>query len=674
MSNLAILDLDPDLLPNGTTPLHVAANNYDGSIVSSLLAHYQRQQDSPLDQVDSHGRTPLCVALQNGRFVVARLLIEAGANLEAGMSGSGHTLAEVLAQSAYEPLLSSLVSGSPKSMVASLPVSALIISAACEGRDALLKQLLGDYGDEVDTVDHMTRTALHYASQNCHTSAAQILLEYGAAVSRQDSLGSTPLHLACSSGDVAMLEVLLQDWACPNPEHVLNVQDSRRHTCGHVTLHYERFDALEYLLTHFRHCINTDLRDYSGHSLSGLLFYSRIRLNSIPPDISLHLPLLSVEEAMWTLHSAVHEGDLTAVERSLSLLTPAQVDTYDHTQHTPLMLAATRGHLDISRALVRAGANPNTAHPTGRTALMCACESRCFDVAKFLLSLPDASTSLTLFFDHFSRPLSKELLQFLLDYFRSNASAQKPTHWQKWLSLATSSREIGRHEFSQLVKHVCPWDWLQKLAVGTYECTVPPSSCPPGTPLNCLPAYVEDESIESWKEYRQARRFRAYKPRLKLREKYAPFVPPGPALSIGFKEMSCTTPKRHRRKQPKPVMYSPLHEAAISGNSDIVGFILSEAQLAGLKEKLVFETLPVRRGQTVLEVMARSFARFEDQFDSWLVNRVVQMEQFGASLPEGVCCEQALLHYLLVSAGGKVVQHPSTARPRQPSKTPLDNW
>lgn len=685
MSSLAILDLDPDLLPLGTTPLHVAANNRDTGIVSSLLTHYQWQLNSPLDQVDKHGRTPLCVALQNGRLEVARLLIETGANLEVGIAGSGHTAAEILAMSAYQPLVMNLVADSVKLMMKPACVNTILTSAAYDGNDALLKQLLGDHGTEVNSVDHLSHTALYYACLNGHTSTAQILLDYGATVSHWNSFSSTPLHLTCTRGDVAMLEVLLQEWVCPNPEQVLNIQDSRGCSCAHLTLYHKRFDAFNYLLTHFRHCIDTDLKDANGHSLSGLLFYSRFRLDSIPPDVSSHLPLLSVEEAMWTLHSAVQDGDLATVERSLSLLSPTQMDTFDHTRHTPLMLAATRGHLEISKVLVHAGASPATTSPNGRAALLCACECGSFDVAKFLISLPDVS--LTSFFECFSQPLSRELLNFLLDYFHSSTSAQKPAHWQKWLSLAARNRQIGRREFSQLVNQICPRDWLKELAVGKYEyCSPPPLR---DTPLNFLPVYVEEQSTESCTKYRESRRFRSSMPYPKRRT-FAPFTAPRlPTPSMSFRNLSSTSTKHRRRKtakKPKPVFYCPLHEAAISGNSDVLGFILSKApQLVGLKEELLFKTLSADGGQTVVEIMARSFTMFEDQFDSWLVSWVKKGEKFGAFLPDGVRYELALLHYILVSAGGKVLHssqlslsssatasHPCIVP--QPSRTPLDKW
>lgn len=671
MSKLAILDLDSDLLPLGTTPLHVAANNRDTEAVSLLLAHHQWQQDFNVDQVDRHGRTPLCVALQNGRMEVARLLIEAGADLKAGITGVGQETAEVLALPGYQPLLMSLVATElpidPAHVLLSMVgedslkklLGAVLLSAAYEGNDELLKRLLSDYSIAVDVVDHMSRTPLHYASLAGHTSTACVLLEYGAAVVCQDSSGSTPLHLACTRGDVSMLEALLCERVCPNPDLVLNFQDNRLRTCSHIALYRKMFDALEYLLANFQRSLDTSLKDDDGHSLPGLLFYSRFKLDSIPPNVSFQLPLLSVEEAMWALHCAVHDGDLSAANHSLSLLSPAQVDTFDYMQYTPLMLASTLGHLEIAKALLRAGANPNIANPIGRTALICACENSCFDVANYLLSCADASP--TSFFDFFLQPLSLDLLRFLFDYFHSNASAQKPAHWQKWLSLAARNREIGQREFSQLVRQICPWDWLQVLVGGKHEyCSPPP---PQSTHLHYLPVYVEEKSTDC-QQYREARRNLWFKVRSApsmngARKAVKGFTgPTRPTPSMAFQNLSAP---RHSVKnnsesrlgREKTLVYSPLREAAISGNRDVVEFILSEAHQSSpvLKTRLLFEPSSTNSSQTVVEVMAKSFSSFEDLFDSWLVNQLKKnTEEFGAILPRGVSHELALIHYVLVTA------------------------
>jgi hypothetical protein len=139
----------------------------------------------------------------------------------------------------------------------------------------------------------------------------------------------------------------------------------------------------------------------------------------------------------------------------------------------------------------------------------------------------------------------------------------------------------------------------------------------------------------------------------------------------GLKETSCAGPGNRCSRLKRSAFYFPLHEAAISGNSNVVRYILSEAQFAGLKEKLLFETLSARRGLTVIEIMGKRFARFEGLFDTWLVKRVVErMKQF-ASLPDGVHYKLALVHYILTSASGKLLRHSKVERW---SKTPLDKW
>lgn len=666
MSNLDILDLDPSLLPLGTTPLHVAANNRNPEAVSSLLAH----QDFPggIDTLDKHGRTPLCIAVQNGRFEVAHVLIAAGASLEAEFCGAGRTLAEALKRPECQTLLVALVMSNAELALGATSLIPLLLCSAYEGNEQLLMRLLCNYETNVDCADHMSRTPLHYATLGGHMGVVKILLECGAAISPQDSSGSTAVHMVCADGHVTALELLLQEWACPDPELVLNIQDSRQRTCAHVALYNKQFQLLKYLLEHFRQSINLTLKDDNGHSFAGLMFYYRFTHDVIPPDISSSLPSLCTEEAVWTLHSAVRSGDLDAAVCALSALSPDEASTFDLMLHTPLMLAARLGHLQVSKALISAGVDPSISDHMGHTALQYACEENHFDIAGFLLTLRDISPAS--FFASFSQSLMPALLELLLSYFSSCVAAQKPENWQKWLSLAAVNPCISPRLFSELVTRICPHDWLQALTEGPCECSSTPVTC--GKAPKSLPVYVEEESQE-FKDYLQTRlRLLHNKHSLKMcRKKVAPFGLKPPPPSMAFKTIATPFAPRKRGKLVwggrASCCYYPLHDAAESGNSAIVGWFLGEASLssAALRQKLLFECFNDRK-QTVVELMARSFPRFE--FNSRLLEQI--QKHFGFSLPASVGYETALLHCVIVSAADDF------APPRDPrlSQTPLDKW
>ncbi len=68
-----------------------------------------------------------------------------------------------------------------------------------------------------------------------------------------------------------------------------------------------------------------------------------------------------------------------------ALAAEADVDSVSVHYFTPLMLAAREGYLPIVNLLLGKGANPNIAHPNGRTALHLACSKGNEEIVQALL-------------------------------------------------------------------------------------------------------------------------------------------------------------------------------------------------------------------------------------------------------------------------------------------------
>mmetsp|Transcript_21957 Transcript_21957/g.39144 ORF Transcript_21957/g.39144 Transcript_21957/m.39144 type:complete len:231 (-) Transcript_21957:251-943(-) len=83
-------------------------------------------------------------------------------------------------------------------------------------------------------------------------------------------------------------------------------------------------------------------------------------------------PTLNVnnkDEEGWTaLHSAASSGRTTIVEFLLNK-TDADVNAFNSGKRTPLMYAASKGHVDVLRLLLAAGAKVDAVDGTGATAL-----------------------------------------------------------------------------------------------------------------------------------------------------------------------------------------------------------------------------------------------------------------------------------------------------------------
>ncbi len=69
-----------------------------------------------------------------------------------------------------------------------------------------------------------------------------------------------------------------------------------------------------------------------------------------------------------------------------ALATEADIDSISVHHFTPLMLTAREGYLPIVNLLLNKGADPNIAHPNGRTALHLACSEGHEEIAQALLT------------------------------------------------------------------------------------------------------------------------------------------------------------------------------------------------------------------------------------------------------------------------------------------------
>ncbi|KAL3588219.1 hypothetical protein FPOAC2_14118 [Fusarium poae] len=124
--------------------------------------------------------TDLMIASFYGHYVIVKLLLDKGAEIEAKDSEYGQT-----------------------------PLS----WAAGNGRDAVVKLLL-DKGAEVDVKDKGDRTPLSWAARHGHDAVVKLLLDKGVKTEVKDGIyGQTPLSWAARSGRDAVVKLLLDKGA-----------------------------------------------------------------------------------------------------------------------------------------------------------------------------------------------------------------------------------------------------------------------------------------------------------------------------------------------------------------------------------------------------------------------------------------------------------------------------
>ena len=161
---LAILLVSSAGAQNGTGEMTLlqAAGNGDAAKVGELLA-----ARTPVDGRDGDGRTPLLLATRGNHVGVARLLIEAGADVNA------------------------------KDTIHDTP----FLYAGAEGRDEILKLILATGKANLKDTNRYGGTALIPAADKGHPSTIRILLGTDIDIDHINNLGWTALLEAVILGD-----------------------------------------------------------------------------------------------------------------------------------------------------------------------------------------------------------------------------------------------------------------------------------------------------------------------------------------------------------------------------------------------------------------------------------------------------------------------------------------
>lgn len=211
---------DPERPDRGgrRTALHVAAGPQGDPGFVRLLA-----AAADPDAADSQGGTPLHMAAAAGDLESVRLLLDAGAEPDAGPHGTplafaaaaGHVeVARLLLERGADPGRTGAASRYPWR---SAPLeSAMSASGAdLEPRALEIAALLVDGGAPVDARSADGRTLLHQAAEEDRRAWIAFLLDHGADANARDGRGETPLFGAVRHGHLEAARLLLDRGADP---------------------------------------------------------------------------------------------------------------------------------------------------------------------------------------------------------------------------------------------------------------------------------------------------------------------------------------------------------------------------------------------------------------------------------------------------------------------------
>ncbi len=174
----------------------------------------------------SSGETPLMVACGVGHAGIARLLIDAGSDVD-HFTRTGSSALHMVACFGHEECAVALLGGRASTTVRDADGNTpLIIAAKHCHRSLKVVKRLTDSMTSLDGQNKTRRTALHYAAHKA--IGAELLLAAGANPNIQDEDGNTPMILAAIEGFDNVVKSLLAYSANPDI----------RNTFGKAAVHY----------------------------------------------------------------------------------------------------------------------------------------------------------------------------------------------------------------------------------------------------------------------------------------------------------------------------------------------------------------------------------------------------------------------------------------------------
>uniref|UniRef100_A0A8C3AS60 Ankyrin 1 n=1 Tax=Cyclopterus lumpus TaxID=8103 RepID=A0A8C3AS60_CYCLU len=399
-----LLQNDPNadvLSKTGFTPLHIAAH-YENMSVAQLLLN----RGANVNFTPKNGITPIHIAARRGNVMMVRLLLDRGAQIDA-VTKDELTPLHCAARNGHARIIEILLEhGAPIQAKTKNGLSPIHMAAQGDHMDCV-RQLL-QYNAEIDdiTLDHLT--PLHVAAHCGHHRMAKVLLDKGAKANARALNGFTPLHIACKKNHMRSMDLLLKHSASLEavtesgltPLHVAafmghlnivknllqrgaspNASNVKVETPLHMAARAGHCEVAQFLL---QNAAQADARAKDDqtplHCAARMGHKELVKLlleHKASPDSATtagHTPL----------HISAREGHIHTIR--ILLDAGAQQTKMTKKGFTPLHVASKYGKVDVAELLLERGANPNAAGKNGLTPLHVAVHHNNLDVVRLLVS------------------------------------------------------------------------------------------------------------------------------------------------------------------------------------------------------------------------------------------------------------------------------------------------
>lgn len=235
----------------------------------------------------------------------------------------------------------------------------------------------------IDLMDHEQNTLLSEAACYNFADIVEFLLDLGAHPNARNDQGRTPIFRACFNGSEESVQLLLENGADPVAEANSGERPGTHGTMQTKALILgwspEEFEAKQEELTPLQRlpnpwpclfhsaCCNGD--EVAVTQLLGTIASDAVNVGGRREQLRMVLDAENLADALWT--SCLH-GRVNVCRKLIEAR--ADVDSFNVSGITCLMVAARKGHDGVIAELLRAGAKTHLRSPEGRVAIEYALE------------------------------------------------------------------------------------------------------------------------------------------------------------------------------------------------------------------------------------------------------------------------------------------------------------
>ncbi|XP_035826279.1 transient receptor potential cation channel subfamily A member 1 homolog [Aplysia californica] len=318
----------------GQTPLHFAAMRGNEVACRDLLYFRDRVK---IGYEDKQGITPLHSAAIHNHLEIARMLLEAGADLMC----RDKELSTPLHHAASE---------------GNMDLVQVLFEAGARTKEAWVT-----LSEMVSATDIESSTALHVAVDNGHYEVAKVLLEKRAEVNKPRKHFMYPLHLAAQSGDIRIARLLVENHAR------IDAVNSDQATALHRASALNHVEVVKFLVDRGARINRPDKDNYTPLLLAAT--YGNV--DTVELLLQKGADYRAVDKYDKTaIFMAAEENKMVVLEKLLSYQQVKRLvndcDCYDN---SPLHVASENGFLEITQCLLDSGADLDDKNEEEQTPL-----------------------------------------------------------------------------------------------------------------------------------------------------------------------------------------------------------------------------------------------------------------------------------------------------------------